>query len=117
MLSPLWQILFQIRQPSSVSSANREAAGSFANPHDRHRRTHEAHPDGGEIGNRYSDEDLELEENDFGALEEESPPPEQHNNYIPSSMATMAPISMRMQGGMPTPSQMISTNHLLQQPI
>jgi len=61
-----------------------------------------------------------MEENEFGALEEESPPPANTNNYLPHSMHTMAPASMRM-GGMPTgmmpPNQMTSNQHLLQQPI
>ena len=59
-----------------------------------------------------------MEENEFGGLDDESPPPD-HNSYIPPSMSTMAPASMRM-GGMPgvlgAPNQMMSSQ-LLQQPI
>lgn len=83
---------------------------------DRHRRTHEARPEG-EVGT-YSEEELEMEENEFGAIDEESPPPD-HNNYLPPSMATMAPASMRMGGmsGMMGAQNQMMSSHLLQQPI
>ncbi|KAI4137408.1 MAG: hypothetical protein LQ341_005150 [Variospora aurantia] len=91
----------------------------------RHRRTHEARPDG-EAGN-YSDEELEIEENEFGAVEEESPQP--HHNYlqdsmthgmshgISSGMSHMVSASMRMPGSMAAPNQLMSSHHLIQQPI
>ncbi|KAL9021068.1 MAG: hypothetical protein Q9185_001736 [Variospora sp. 1 TL-2023] len=91
----------------------------------QHRRTHEARPDG-EAGN-YSDEELEIEENEFGAVEEESPQP--HHNYlqdsmshgmshgISSGMSHMVSASMRMPGSMAAPNQLMSSHHLIQQPI
>ncbi len=91
-----------------------------ADPYSRHRRTHEARPDG-ELDN-YSDEDLEAEENEFGALDEElSPPPEHHHNYMQSAMTNMSAASMRMPTtGMGVshgmgPPPMMSSQHLLQQ--
>lgn len=83
---------------------------------DRHRRTHEGRPEGEQ--QTYSEEELEMEENEFGAVDEESPPPNDASNYLPQSMHTMAPASMRM-GGMPSmaPPHMMSGQHLLQQQI
>ena len=84
----------------------------------RHRRTHEARPDGEQ--QTYSEEELEMEENEFGALDEESPPPSDPSNYLPQPMHTMAPASMRMGGlatSMMPPNQMMPNQHLLQQPI
>ena len=83
----------------------------------RHRRTHEARPDG-EIGS-YSEEEAEIEEQEFGGLDDESPPPEQPS-YMPTSLSSMATATMRtaMQtGGMPTPSHMMPAPHMLQQQI
>ncbi|KAL6713110.1 hypothetical protein ACLMJK_009231 [Lecanora helva] len=86
----------------------------------QHRRTHEARPDG-EIGN-YSDDDLEAEEAEFGVLDDESPPPPDHSNYMHNAMSNMA--SMRMPatgmavGGVShamAPPPMMSGGHLLQQ--
>ncbi|KAI4131136.1 MAG: hypothetical protein LQ347_003102 [Umbilicaria vellea] len=82
----------------------------------RHRRTHEPRADG-ELGS-YSDEDLENEENDFGALDEDSPPAD--HSYLSGAMPTASSLalSMGMPGtGMAAPSQLISAQHLLQQPI
>ena len=59
----------------------------------RHRRTHEARPDG-EIGG-YTDDDLEAEENEFGTLDEESPPPSEQN-YMQNTMTNMTASAMRM---------------------
>lgn len=82
----------------------------------RHRRTHEPRADG-ELGS-YSDDDLENEENEFGALDEDSPPPD--HSYLSGAMPTASSLamSMGMPGtGMAAPSQLISAQHLLQQPI
>ncbi|KAL8805483.1 MAG: hypothetical protein Q9182_001938 [Xanthomendoza sp. 2 TL-2023] len=97
----------------------------------QHRRTHEARPDG-DMGS-YSDEELEIEENEFGAVEEESP--QSHHAYLRDSMShtmpnmsnnmpsdmsnVMAHIanSRRMPGSMATPSQLMSSHQLIQQPI
>ena len=100
-----------------------------ADPHFRHRRTHEARPDG-EVGS-YSDEELEIEENEFGAVEEESP--QSHHNYLHDSishnmsnnmppnmsngMTHMVSTSMRMPSMMTAPSQLMSSHQLIQQPI
>ena len=104
-----------------------EVTNTFA----RHRRTHEARPDG-EVS-AYSDEDLEAEENEFGILDDESPPPPDHaymsngltngltNGMANSPITNMTAVSMRMPTtGMGTghamaPPQMISTQHMLQQ--
>lgn len=101
---------------------------SADHPHCRHRRTHEARPDG-EMGS-YSDDELEIEENEFGAVEEESP--QSHHTYLrdpmshsmSSNMSTdmsnvMAQIanSRRMPGSMAAPSQLMSSHQLIQQPI
>ena len=55
-----------------------------------------------------------MEENEFGAVDEESPPPTDSSHYLPQAMHTMAPASMRM-GGLPSmaPPHMMSTQHLL----
>ncbi|KAL8710986.1 MAG: hypothetical protein Q9220_004585 [cf. Caloplaca sp. 1 TL-2023] len=105
----------------------------------QHRRTHEGRPDG-EVGS-YSDEELELEENEFGAVEEESP--QAHHNYLqdsmshsiasnmsnnmatmsnmsnsmPNGMSHMVSNSMRMPGSMAAPSQLLSSHQLIQQQI
>ena len=47
------------------------------------------------MGN-YSDDDLEAEENEFGTLDEESPPPEGGSHYLQPSMTNMAGSPMRM---------------------
>ena len=59
----------------------------------RHRRTHEARPDG-ETG--YIDDDIEAEENEFGTLDEESESPDGSTSYMPHSMNTMHTNHMRM---------------------
>ncbi|KAL8699382.1 MAG: hypothetical protein Q9224_001438 [Gallowayella concinna] len=97
----------------------------------QHRRTHEARPDG-EMGS-YSDEELEIEENEFGAVDEESP--QSHHAYLRDSMShtmpnmsnnmpsdmsnVMAHIanSRRMPGSMAAPSQLMSSHQLIQQSI
>ena len=93
----------------------------------RHRRTHEARPDG-EVG-AYSDEDLEAEENEFGVMDDESPPPPDHgylsngltNALTNNPMTNMTTASMRMPttgmgtGHVMAPPQMMPTQHLLQQ--
>lgn len=93
----------------------------------QHRRTHEARPDG-EVG-AYSDEDLEAEENEFGVLDDESPPPPDHsymsngltNGLTNSPMTNMTAASMRMPttgmgtGHVMAPPQMMPTQHMLQQ--
>lgn len=81
----------------------------------QHRRTHEARPDG-EVGN-YSEEDLEIEEQEFGALEDDSSSPDQHP-YIPSGMPMMSTGPMRNAmhaGGMAAPSQLMAAPPMLQQ--
>ncbi|KAG8532177.1 uncharacterized protein KY384_003817 [Bacidia gigantensis] len=60
----------------------------------QHRRTHEVRPDG-EVGG-YTDDDLEAEENEFGTLEDESPPPENNNHYAQNPMAHMTANAMRL---------------------
>ena len=70
----------------------------------------------------FTDDDLEAEENEFGTLDDESPPPSEHN-YMQNAMTNMTAASMRMPGagmtsghaGMPPP--MMATQHLLQQQI
>lgn len=98
-----------------------------AKPCPRHRRTHEARPDGG-VG-AYSDEDLEADEHEFGVLDEESPPPQDHgymsnaltNGLTNSPMTNLTAASMRMPttgmgtGHVMAPPQMMSTQHMLQQ--
>ena len=96
-----------------------------AYPYFRHRRTHEARPDG-EAGS-YSDEDLEeAEENDFGTLEDEMSPPPSDQAYLTNgmtngAMTNMTAATMRMPAtgmgvshGMAPPT-MMPTQHLLQQ--
>lgn len=90
----------------------------------RHRRTHER-SDGSEgpYGS-YSGEEEDYEgEDQFGSLEEESPHSE--HGYLPTSMSqsfgSMQAMTMAMsnQGmaAMAAPSQLINTQHLMQQPI
>lgn len=99
---------------------------NLPHPH-RHRRTHEARPDG-EIGT-FTDDDLEAEENEFGTLDEEgSPPPSEHSNnssYMHNAMSSMTATAMRMppapgmsagHAGMPPPP-MMAQHQLLQQQI
>lgn len=83
----------------------------------RHRRTHEGRGEGEQ--QTYSEEELEMEENEFGAVDEESPPPADPSNYLPHAMHTMAPASMRMSGlpSMAAPNHLMSNQHLLQQQI
>lgn len=91
----------------------------------------------------YSDEELEIEENEFGAVEEESP--QSHHHYLQDSMphgmsqgmqhgmtngmangmsngmsgnmAHMVSTSMRLPGPMAAPNQLMPNHHLIQQPI
>ena len=89
----------------------------------RHRRTHDR-SDGSEgpYGS-YSGEEEDYEgEDSLGSLEEASPNSE--NGYLPTSMSQnfgslqSMSMSMPMSGpGMAAPSQLISTQHLMQQPI
>ena len=65
----------------------------FTNCISRHRRTHESRPDG-EGG--YSDDDLEQEENEFGTLDDQTPPPEAGNQYMHNTMNNMTANSMGM---------------------
>lgn len=64
----------------------------------------------------YSDEDLENEENEFGALGEDSPPAD--HSYLSGAMPTASSLALSMGGlpgtGMAAPSQLISAQHLLQ---
>lgn len=95
-------------------------------PDTRHRRTHEARPDG-EVGS-YSDEELEIEEHEYGAVEDETPSPDQ-NTYIPSAVPIMStttttttttptPLRNTMHaGGMAAPSQLMAAPAMLQQQI
>ena len=91
-----------------------------ANLCSRHRRTHEARPDG-EMGT-YTDDDLEAEENEFGALDDESPPPPDHG-YMQAPMSNMNGHAMRMpptgmtagHAGMPPP--MMTQHQLMPQQI
>lgn len=86
----------------------------------RHRRTHEARPDG-EVGN-YSEDDLEAEENEFGTLDDESPPPPDHS-YMHNAMNNMTANVMKpyavpgMGAGHQMRPPMMPTQHLLQQQI
>ncbi|KAI4180036.1 MAG: hypothetical protein LQ346_007075 [Caloplaca aetnensis] len=103
----------------------------------QHRRTHEARPEG--LDGHYSDEELEIEENEFGAVEEESP--QSHHHYLQdslpngmshgmthgmpngmangmsSNMAHMVSTSLRLPGSMAAPEQLLPNHHLVQQPI
>lgn len=84
----------------------------------QHRRTHEGRPEGEQ--QTYSEEELEMEENEFGAVDEESPPSTDPSSYLPHSMHTMAPATMRMNAHLPsisTPNHLMSNQHLLQQQI
>lgn len=86
----------------------------------RHRRTHEARPDG-EVGS-FSEEELEIEEQEFGAVEDESPSPDR-NTYIANGMpmlsTTSTPLRNTMHvGGMAAaPSQLMAAPAMLQQQI
>ena len=86
----------------------------------RHRRTHEARPDG-EVGT-FSEEELDIEEQEeFGTVEEESPSPDQ-NTYIANGMpmlsTTTTPLRNSMHaGGMAAPSQLMAAPAMLQQHI
>ncbi|KAL9607432.1 MAG: hypothetical protein Q9167_007655 [Letrouitia subvulpina] len=101
----------------------------------QHRRTHEARADG-EVGS-YSEEELEIDENEFGAIEEESP--QSHSTYLQDpisnglanglsngissgamsngAMSNMVSNSMRMPGAMAAPSQLMPSQQLIQQSI
>lgn len=86
----------------------------------RHRRTHEARPDG-ELGN-YSEDDLEAEENEFGTLDDESPPPPDHS-YMHNAMSHMTANAMKpypvtgIGPGHQMPPPMMPAHHMLQQQI
>ncbi len=91
------------------------AWGPDADRSRRHRRTHEARPDG-DVGN-CSEEDLEIEEQEFGALEDDSSSPDQHP-YLPSGMSMMStgPIRNAMHArGLAAPSQLMAAPPMLQQ--
>ncbi|KAL9124231.1 MAG: hypothetical protein Q9217_006421 [Psora testacea] len=84
----------------------------------QHRRTHEARPEG-EIGG-YTDDDLEAEENEFGTLDEESPPPSEH--YMQNTITNMTASAMRMPATGMGPGQsmgppMMNTQQMLPQQI
>ena len=90
----------------------------------RHRRTHDR-SDGSEgpYGS-YSGEEEDYEgEDGLGSLEEASPNSE--NGYLPNSsmshgygsLQSMGMSMPGMSGGMAAPSQLINTQHLMQQPI
>ncbi|MCJ1306913.1 homeodomain transcription factor ste12 [Agyrium rufum] len=84
----------------------------------RHRRIHEPRSDG-EVGG-YSDEDVEAEENEFGSLEDETSPRQDHT-YIPSSLSNVTSMpngGMNMMSAgqgmqMAAPSQLIHAQQLL----
>jgi hypothetical protein len=91
----------------------------------RHRRTHEARPDG--EGGSFSEEELdEADENEFGTLEDEMSPPPSDQSYMTngitnSAMTNMTAASMHMPAagmgashGMAPPT-MMTNQHLLQQ--
>ena len=86
----------------------------------RHRRTHEARPEG-DVGS-FSEEELEIEEQEFGAVEDESPSPDQ-NTYIANGMPMLSATSTSLRntmhtGGMATaPSQLMAAPAMLQQQI
>ena len=46
----------------------------------------------------YTDDDLEAEENEFGALDDESPPPSEHS-YMQASMSAMNGNALRLPAG------------------
>ncbi len=86
----------------------------------RHRRTHERSDGSDGAYGSYSGEEEEYEgEDQLGSLEEASPNSE--NGYLPTSMgqsfSSMQTMSMMPGTGMTAPSQLINTNHLLQQQI
>jgi len=116
----LQQSLFAIGQSCSVSLLYLSHFSNVADLLPRHRRTHEARPDG-EIGN-YSEDDLEAEENEFGTLEDESPPPPDHS-YMQHAMNNMTANAMKQYpvanigSGHNMPPPMMPTGHLLQQQI
>jgi hypothetical protein len=65
----------------------------------------------------YSEEELEIEEQEFGGLEEDSPPPDP-NPYIPSGMPMMSAAPMRNAmhaSSMAAPSQLMAAPMLQQQ--
>lgn len=87
----------------------------------RHRRTHEARPDG-EVGS-FSEEELDIEEQEEFGTVEESPSPDQNTyiaNGIPmlSTTTTTTPLRNSMHaGGMAAPSQLMAAPAMLQQHI
>jgi transcription factor STE12 len=88
-------------------------------PQIRHRRTHER-SDGSEgpYGN-YSGEEEDYEgEDGLGSLEEASPNSE--NGYLPQNFGSLHSMAMSMpmsNSGMAAPSQLINTQHLMQQQL
>jgi len=86
----------------------------------RHRRTHDR-GDGSEGPYSYGGEEEDYEgEDHLGSLEEASPNSE--NGYLPTSMSqsygSLQSMSIPMQmSGMAAPSQLINTQHLMQQTI
>lgn len=59
----------------------------------QHRRTHETQPDGSQPQLSLSDEDLEAEENEFGLLEEDSPPEDGEYTLSHSGMLNMSQVT------------------------
>jgi transcription factor STE12 len=88
----------------------------------RHRRTHDR-SDGSEgpYGNYSGEEEEDYEgEDNLGSLEE--PSPNSENGYFPTSMPQsfndLQSMTMSMPGsGMAAPSQLINTQHLIEQSI
>ena len=74
------------------------------------------------MGN-YSEEELELDEQQFAGLDEESPPPpdQSQHSYVATGLAAMPPgAAMRttmQSGGMGAPSQLMAAPQLLPQSI
>src|SRR5258706_537025 len=86
----------------------------------RHRRTHER-SDGSEgpYGSYSGDEEEYEGEDHLTSLDDASPNSE--NGYLPTSMSqgfgSLSTMTMMTGTGMAAPSQLINTQHLMQQPI
>ncbi|RMZ86158.1 hypothetical protein DV737_g221, partial [Chaetothyriales sp. CBS 132003] len=72
----------------------------------QHRRTHETQPGGSLAGLPNSDEDLEVEENEFGSLDELSSPEEvsRPESFAPLVTGSMPPPSSLVMHNMPQPA-------------
>ncbi|RMZ83729.1 hypothetical protein DV738_g950, partial [Chaetothyriales sp. CBS 135597] len=72
----------------------------------QHRRTHETQPGGSQSGMPHSDEDLEVEENEFGSLDELSSPEEvsRPESFAPLVAGSMPPPSTLVMQSMPQPA-------------